>query len=105
MIVGIDEVGRGPWAGPLVIGAVVLGDATIEGLTDSKKLTKSKREELSRDIISQAAAYGLGWVEASEIDEIGLSAALTLATKRALEQITVPYHEIIIDGTVNFLQG
>ena len=47
MIVGIDEVGRGPWAGPLVFGAVVLGDATIDGLTDSKKLTKKRREVLN----------------------------------------------------------
>lgn len=104
MIVGIDEVGRGPWAGPLVIGAVVLGDAAIDGLTDSKKLTKLRREELSRQIIGQAASYGIGWVDTDELDEIGLSAALTLATKRALAQIRVPYHEIIIDGTVNFLK-
>ncbi len=105
MIVGIDEVGRGPWAGPLVVGAVVLGDAKIEGLTDSKMLSKSKREIVSKQILEQAAACGLGWVEASEIDSIGLSAALTLATKRAIEQITVPYHEIIIDGTINFLKN
>lgn len=104
MIVGIDEVGRGPWAGPLVVGAVALGDASIEGLTDSKRLTKAKREILSKQIIHEAASYGLGWVEAHEIDSIGLSAALTLATKRAVEQIDVPYHEIIIDGTINFLK-
>ncbi|MBC7512502.1 ribonuclease HII [Candidatus Saccharibacteria bacterium] len=104
MIVGIDEVGRGPWAGPLVIGAVVLGDTHIDGLTDSKKLSKAKRETLSKQIIEQAAACALGWVDANEIDSIGLSAALSLATRRAIEQITVPYHEIIIDGTVNFLQ-
>lgn len=104
MILGIDEVGRGPWAGPLVIGAVVLGDAPIEGLTDSKKLTKKRRDELDVIIREQANAYGLGWVSAPEIDEIGLSAALILATKRAVEQITVPYHEIIIDGTINFLK-
>lgn len=104
MIVGIDEVGRGPWAGPLVIGAVILGDASIPGLTDSKKLTRAKREMLSQQIHQQAAAYGLGWVEAQEIDTIGLSAALKLATIRALEGINVPYHEIIIDGTVNFLK-
>lgn len=101
--VGIDEVGRGPWAGPLVVGAVLLGDATIEGLTDSKKLSKARREALAAQIIEQAAAYGIGWVEPAEIDGIGLSEALKLATRRALEQITVPYHEIIIDGTVNFL--
>lgn len=105
MILGIDEVGRGPWAGPLVIGAVVLGGTAIDGLTDSKKLSKKRREELDVIIRDQAAAYGLGWVHADEIDSIGLSEALRLATKRAVEQITVPYHEIIIDGTINFLQG
>lgn len=103
-ILGIDEVGRGPWAGPLVVGAVVLGDATIEGLTDSKKLTKKKRDALDVLIRRDAAGFGLGWVPASEIDEIGLSAALRLATVRAVEQIKAPYREIIIDGTINFLQ-
>lgn len=104
MILGIDEVGRGPWAGPLVIGAVVLGGATIDGLTDSKKLSKKRREELDVIIRQQANGVGLGWVAAEEIDHIGLSAALVLATKRAVEQVRVPYHEIIIDGTVNFLE-
>lgn len=104
MILGIDEVGRGPWAGPLVVGAVVLGGAEIEGLTDSKKLSKKRREVLDVIIREQAAGYGLGWVEAHELDEIGLSAALVLATKRAVEQIKVSYHEIIIDGTINFLK-
>jgi len=104
MILGIDEVGRGPWAGPLVVGAVVLGNAAIEGLTDSKKLSKKRREELDVLIRAQAAGYGLGWVSATELDEVGLSAALVLATKRAVEQVTVSYTEIIIDGTINFLK-
>lgn len=104
MILGIDEVGRGPWAGPLVVGAVVLGGASIDGLTDSKKLTKKRREELDGRIRSEAAACGIGWVSADEIDNIGLSASLKLATIRAVEQIRVPYHEIIIDGTINFLK-
>lgn len=103
MILGIDEVGRGPWAGPLVIGAVVLGGAQIDGLTDSKKLSKKLRDELDVLIRKQATGYGLGWVSAAEIDEIGLSASLRLATRRAVEQVKVPYHEIIIDGTINFL--
>ncbi|MDB5165904.1 MAG: putative Ribonuclease [Candidatus Saccharibacteria bacterium] len=103
MILGIDEVGRGPWAGPLVVGAVVLGSAEIDGLTDSKKLTKKRREELSQLIYDQAAGVGLGWVSADQIDEIGLSTALRLATRLAVEQITASYHEIIIDGTINFL--
>ncbi|MDB5176874.1 MAG: putative Ribonuclease [Candidatus Saccharibacteria bacterium] len=103
MILGIDEVGRGPWAGPLVIGAVVLGGAKIDGLTDSKKLSKKRREELDIIIREQASGYGLGWVSAGEIDEIGLSESLRLATRRAVEQVKASYHEIIIDGTINFL--
>lgn len=103
MILGIDEAGRGPWAGPLVVGAVVLGATRITGLDDSKKLTKKKRESLEKEIIAHASAYGLGWVSAKELDELGMSEALRLATRRAVEQIHVPYHEIIIDGTVNFL--
>ena len=103
MILGIDEVGRGPWAGPLTVGAVILGGRKIEGLTDSKKLSKKKREVLYNDIVNGATAYASGWVSALELDELGMSAALALATRRAVEQITVPYSEIIIDGTVNFL--
>lgn len=108
MIVGIDEVGRGPWAGPLVVGAVILGGVEINGLTDSKKLTKKRREELDAIIRRDAAAYGLGWVEAHEIDTLGLALALQLACRRALDVVDtlgVAYHEIIIDGTVNLLQG
>lgn len=105
MILGIDEVGRGPWAGPIVVGAVVLGGVQIEGLNDSKKLSKKRREELANIIHSQALAVGLGWVSAHELDEIGMSEALRVATRRAVEQIHVPYHEIIIDGTINLLAG
>lgn len=103
MILGIDEAGRGPWAGPLVVGAVVLGGEAIDGLTDSKKLTKKHREKLFAEIQARAKAIGIGWVDSSELDDIGISQALRLATKRALQQIKTPYHEIIIDGTVNFL--
>lgn len=105
MILGIDEVGRGPWAGPLVIGAVVLPDGHgIEGLTDSKKLSAKKRSELDALIRNTATGWGLGWVHADEIDEVGLSAALRLATIRAVEAVKAPYHEIILDGTINFLK-
>lgn len=105
MILGIDEVGRGPWAGPLVVGAVVLGGAEIKGLADSKVLTAKRRELLAPLILEQAASCGLGWVSPSEIDRLGLSESLKLATRRAVEQIKTPYHEIIIDGTINFLSG
>ena len=110
MILGIDEVGRGPWAGPLVVGAVILGGVEIEGLDDSKKLTKKRREALDEVIREQAAAWALGWVSAGELDEVGMSQALRLATRRAVKQIqsrckenNLAFDEIIIDGTVNFL--
>jgi len=105
MILGIDEVGRGPWAGPLVVGAVILGDASIPGLTDSKKLSKKMRSKLDILIREQAVAYGLGWVDAKEIDSIGLSQALMLATHRALADIKEPYDKIVIDGTINLLRN
>ncbi len=110
MILGIDEVGRGPWAGPLVVGAVILGGADIEGLNDSKKLTKKRREALDEVIRKRAAAWALGWVGAGELDDVGVSQALRLATRRAVKQIqshckekNLKFNEIIIDGTVNFL--
>ena len=112
MILGIDEVGRGPWVGPLVVGAVILGGAEIDGLDDSKKLTKKRREALDVEIREKAAAWALGWVSAQELDDIGMSEALRLATRRAVEQIQVQcrqqnlaFSEIIIDGKVNFLRG
>jgi ribonuclease HII len=103
MIVGIDEVGRGAWAGPLVVGAVLLGGKEIEGLTDSKLLTKKRREQLNVIIRQEARAIGLGWVSAKEIDRIGLSPALKLAASRAIAGITADYDEIIIDGTIRLL--
>lgn len=115
MILGIDEVGRGPYAGPLVIGACILGDwqnsenaEWIEKLTDSKKLSAKRREELYVLIKEKALASATGWVSSAEIDEVGLSEALRLATRRAVKQIQkakVPFSEIIIDGTMNFLVG
>jgi len=104
MILGIDEVGRGSWAGPLVIGAVILDGTKIQNLNDSKKLSKRLREQLDLEIRSKARAYGLGWVSPQEIDEMGLSKALTIASLRAIENINLPYDEIIIDGNVNFLK-
>lgn len=101
VIVGVDEVGRGCWAGPLVAGAVILYNP-IAGLKDSKKLSKKQRKNLAAEIQLQAAAIGLGWVQPAEIDEIGLTAAVKLAMERALEQIDQNYEELIIDGNFNF---
>jgi ribonuclease HII len=102
MIIGIDEVGRGCWAGPVVAGAVLLGEPIV-GLRDSKKLSKRARERLDADIRVQATAFGLGWVPADELDRIGLTAAVGLAMRRAVAAIEAPYEQIIIDGNYNFL--
>lgn len=99
--VGIDEVGRGCWAGPLVAGAVIL-TKPIDGLDDSKKLSKKRRNELMREI-KDSAIIGLGWVWPKELDNGGISWAVKTAMERALQEIKTEYDEIIIDGNINFL--
>lgn len=109
-ILGIDEVGRGPLAGPLVVGAVILPEEEREWykeLKDSKKLSAKKREKLSDMIMAEAAA-GLGWVSNIELDEVGISEALRLATRRAVkavQKLHAPFSQIVIDGKVNFLKN
>lgn len=105
VVLGIDEVGRGCWAGPLVAGAVVLGEP-IDGLTDSKLLNAKQRARLAAEVYASARAAGLGWVSAAEVDELGLTAAVALAMERAVAEtlaIDVVVDEIIIDGNFNFL--
>jgi ribonuclease HII len=102
MIVGIDEVGRGCWAGPLVAGAVLLPDP-IAGLADSKTLSRLQREKLDAEIKVSADSFGLGWVTAAEIDIMGLTQAVRLAMERALQEIKGVYKEIVVDGSLNFL--
>jgi len=99
--VGVDEVGRGAWAGPVVAAAVLLLNK-VEGLKDSKKLSRSQRQYLS-DIIKNNAIIGYGWIEAKEVDDIGLTAAVGRAIRLAVTQIKVPFDEIIIDGNFNYL--
>lgn len=101
LVAGVDEVGRGPLIGPVVASAVVLPiDFSLEGLTDSKKLTKKKRE-LFFDIIMDKALYvGVGEASPKEIDEINILNATKLAMKRALEQIKTDY--VLVDGNMKF---
>lgn len=101
-LVGIDEVGRGAWAGPLLMAAVVLGEVGPLGITDSKLMTPARRRHAARQIKQTARAIGFGWVPAIELDQVGLAKALRLAAKRALAQVD-RYDHIIIDGNVNFL--
>ena len=92
MILGIDEVGRGPWAGPLVVGAVILGGAEIDGLDDSKKLTKKRRQTLDALIRQQAAAWALGWVGAEELEA-------------AAENVRAEYPDVLLDDAETSLKA
>lgn len=103
LICGIDEVGRGCLAGPLVAGAVVLPSNWRGRLRDSKLLTQPARERLSKQIISKSLGYGLGWVDNTEIDELGMTQAVTLAYERALEAMELDVSLIVIDGNYNYL--
>ena len=102
--VGMDEVGRGCWAGPVVAGAVIL-KRTISGVKDSKLLDRQKRNELDIIIRKHAVAVGVGWADVAEINALGLTRSLELAFSRALAEITVEYQQVIIDGKYNFLHG
>lgn len=104
IVVGIDEVGRGCWAGPVVAGAVALGEP-IEGLRDSKKLSKKRREELTLEIKEKTLAVGIGWVDAETIDRVGITIAVKMAMQDALDQIKINYDRVIIDGHINFLDN
>ena len=98
-IVGIDEAGRGPLAGPVVAAAVVFPrDYQNEGINDSKQLTAKKRMALFEEIKSHALSYGIAFASAEEIDALNIYAATKLAMKRALEQINVPYQLILTDA-------
>jgi ribonuclease HII len=97
-IAGLDEAGRGPWAGPIVAAAVILPpNIRISGLNDSKKLTPEKREKLFHEIIKKADV-GIGLVSNKEIDKKGLAYANKLVFKRALEDIEIKPDYLLIDG-------
>lgn len=99
LIAGVDEVGRGPLAGPVVAGAVILPkDHGIDGLRDSKKLTKKKREDLYPVIISKALGVGIGEASVEKIDEINIREATFLAMDRALKSLPMTPNSALVDG-------
>jgi ribonuclease HII len=104
-VAAIDEAGRGPLFGEVVVGAVVLDPANIPVAYDSKVLTGSAREKLAIDVRKNAYAYGVGSASAQEIDSLGMSAALALAAVRALEQLTVEFDVLLIDGPHNITKA
>ncbi|WP_227935792.1 ribonuclease HII [Alkalihalobacillus deserti] len=98
-IAGIDEVGRGPLAGPVVAAAVILPENfKLLGLTDSKKLSKEKREVFAEVIKEQAVAFSIQMVHAVEIDEINIYESTKLAMKRAVQELDVAADHLLIDA-------
>ncbi|PIE32923.1 MAG: ribonuclease HII [Ilumatobacter coccineus] len=103
-IVGIDEVGKGAWAGPLVIGAVVVprGDL-IAGVRDSKAMTPRARDDAYDRIIEWCLDWSIGEASATECDELGMAAAQKLACRRAITALSVMPDVAISDGTWDFV--
>lgn len=98
-IAGVDEVGRGPLAGPVVAAAVILDPAwPIEGLADSKKLSERQREVLAAEIKQRALAWALGRAEAQEVDRINVLQASLLAMQRAVEALRPAAEYALVDG-------
>ena len=98
-IAGVDEAGRGPWAGPVVAAAVVLDPAAVPpGLDDSKKLSAARRAALFDAVLEQAVAVGVGQASVEEIDRINILAASHLAMRRAVADLAVRPAGCLIDG-------
>ncbi len=99
LIAGVDEVGRGPLAGPVVAAAVILDpNNPIEGLADSKKLTAKRREKLFDEIINKSHAWCIARAEAAEIDDINILQASLLAMSRAVEGLPIQPDHALVDG-------
>lgn len=99
LIAGIDEVGRGPLAGPVIAAAVILHpDRPIEGLADSKSLSEARRETLARAIRENALCWALGRCEPHEIDRINILQASLLAMTRAVEALSIQPQHALVDG-------
>jgi ribonuclease HII len=101
-VAGIDEAGRGAWAGPVAAGAVVLPRAVdlpqrLCGVRDSKQMTPAQREHWAVEIRAAALDWGIGFASAAEIDAIGILPATRLAVRRALENLAFPPQHLLVD--------
>ncbi len=106
VVVGVDEVGRGSWAGPISVGAAVLPrDRRVYGVRDSKMLTETERERLFPRLASWCAAWAVGHASQPECDELGMSAAQKLAASRAIDGLGVTPDALLIDGLWDFVGG
>ncbi len=96
---GVDEVGRGPLAGPVIAAAVILDpENPIQGLMDSKKISEKKRILLAKEIREKALSWAIGRAENDEIDSINILQASLLAMKRAIESLSIMPELVLVDG-------
>ena len=105
-IAGVDEVGRGAWAGPVVVCAAVARAGFPEppaGLTDSKRLTVKRRTELAAELPGWVEAYAIGMASHDEIDTLGMTAALRLAARAALDQLPARPDVVLLDGKHDYI--
>jgi ribonuclease HII len=106
IVVGVDEVGRGAWAGPLSVGAAVVPrERRIYKIRDSKLLTEYEREAMFERIADWCVAWSVGHASYEECDELGMSDAQRLAARRALEGLDVPIDHVLVDGNWDFVGG
>jgi ribonuclease HII len=102
-VCGVDEAGRGPWAGPVCAAAVILNRRKVpKGLNDSKKLTAKQREELEFEIKAKAIAFGVGFASVEEIAEINILHATGVAMCRAIEAMSIRPAFALVDGNYRF---
>ena len=101
-ICGIDEAGRGPLAGPVVVAAVILPqDSFIEGVNDSKKISEKKREKVYEEIVETAISYSVGIIDEKTIDEINILNATKLGLNTAIKGLSVKPDLILVDALTN----
>ena len=106
VVVGVDEVGRGAWAGPLTVGAAVVPqNRRVYKIRDSKMLSEEEREALFDRIADWCQAWSVGHASPAECDELGMSEAQKLAARRAIEGLDAPVDHILVDGNWDFVGG
>lgn len=106
VVVGVDEVGRGAWAGPLSVGAAVVPrDSRVYKIRDSKMLTETEREALFDRVSNWCVAWAVGHASHEECDELGMSAAQRLAARRAIDALGLRPDRVLIDGNWDFVGG
>lgn len=98
LVAGVDEVGRGPLAGDVVAAAVILSEQVPAGITDSKKLSDTRRNALAVDIRASAVAWALGRASVEEIDRLNILQASLLAMQRAVNALPVSPDLVLVDG-------